>query len=204
MPDFFDVVRSQRGIAHYRTDPVSEDDLRRVLEAATRAPSGSNRQPWRFIVVRDRETKRQLGELYIEGQRRSRGSAPPPPPADGPPRFTHTMEAVPVVIMACIERWQVVGRDVYRGGSIYPAVQNLMLAAAALGMGTRLTTIWQHCYDEVADLLGVPDDWEMMALVPMGYPQDPDHLGGSRRKPVEEIAYADRWGRIFSSESLVS
>lgn len=193
MPDFFDVVRSQRGIAHYKPDPLPEGAVERVIEAATRAPSGSNRQPWRFIVVRDREAKRRLGELYVEAQTRSRGE-PPARPADEPPHFSEAMADVPVAVMACVERWPIAGGEAYRGASIYPAVQNLMLAAAALGIGTRLTTIWQHCYAEVAELLGVPEDWEMMALIPMGYPQEPDHLGGSRRKPVAEIAYYDRWG----------
>ena len=194
MPDFFDVVRSQRGTALYKPGPIPAEDLTRIMEAATRAPSGSNRQPWRFVVVQDRETKRTLGELYREGQRRSRGSAPDAPPANEPPRFNDSMEDVPVVVMACVERWTVVGNDIYRGASIYPAVQNLMLAAAALGIGTRLTTIWQHCYDETAALLGVPDEWQMMALIPLGYPQAPDHLGGSRRKPLSEVVYRDRWG----------
>ena len=193
MPDFFDVVRSQRGIAHYKPDPLPEGAVERIIEAATRAPSGSNRQPWRFLIVRDRETKRRLGELYVAAQTRSRGE-PPSRPADEPPHFSEAMADVPVAVMACVERWPIAGGEAYRGASIYPAVQNLMLAAAALGIGTRLTTIWQHRYDEVAELLGVPENWEMMALIPMGYPQEPDHLGGSRRKPVAEIAYYDRWG----------
>ena len=98
MPDFFDVVRSQRGTALYKPDPIPAEDLTRIMEAATRAPSGSNRQPWRFVVVQNRETKRALGELYREGQRRSRGSAPDAPPANEPPRFNDSMEDVPVVV----------------------------------------------------------------------------------------------------------
>jgi nitroreductase len=105
------------------------------------------------------------------------------------------MEQVPVVVMACVENWTITGREIYRGASLYPAVQNLMLAAAALGVGSRLTTIWQHCYQEVADLLGVPEEWEMMALIPLGYPREPDHLGGSRRKSIDEVTFYDRWGR---------
>ena len=197
MPDFFDVARSQRGVSHFKSDPIPREALHRILEAATRAPSGSNRQPWRFIVVEDREVKRKLGELYLEGLRRSRGGASAPPPDGEPPRFTDAMEDVPVVVLPCVELWRIVGRDVYRGASIYPAVQNLMLAAAALGIGTRLTTIWQHCYDDVAELLGVPEGFEIMALIPLGYPQPPDHLGGSRRKPVAEVTYRDRWGEAW-------
>ncbi len=197
MPDFFDVARSQRGVSHFKSDPIPREALDRIIEAATRAPSGSNRQPWRFVVVEDREVKRRLGELYLEGLRRSRGGASGPPPVGEPPRFTDAMEDVPAVVLPCVELWRIVGRDVYRGASIYPAVQNLMLAAAALGIGTRLTTIWQHCYDDVAELLGVPEEFEIMALIPLGYPQPPDHLGGSRRKPVAEVTYRDRWGAAW-------
>lgn len=194
MPDFFEVVRSQRGTAYYKPDAIPDDVLDQIIEAATRAPSGSNRQPWRFIVVRDREVKRQLGELYREGQRRASGSAPTREQEDGPVHFSVAMEDVPVLVMVCVELWQIRGSESYRGASIYPAAQNLMLAAAAFGVGTRLTTIWQHCYEDVASLLGVPDDWQMMALIPMGYPQPPDHLGGSRRRPVSEVTFFDRWG----------
>ena len=130
MPDFFDVARSQRGVSHFKSDPIPREALHQILEAATRAPSGSNRQPWRFVVVEDREVKHKLGELYLEGLRRSRGGASAPPPDGEPPRFTDTMEDVPVVVLPCVELWRIVGRDVYRGASIYPAVQNLAAAAA--------------------------------------------------------------------------
>ena len=194
MPDFFDVVRSQRGTAYYKPDPIPDDVLDRILEAATRAPSGSNRQPWRFIVVRDREVKRRLGELYREGQRRASGSPSTREAGEEPVHFSIGMEDVPVLVMVCVELWPMRTTETYRGASIYPAAQNLMLAAAAHGIGTRLTTIWQHCYADVASLLGVPEDWAMSALIPIGYPQPPDHLGGSRRKPVSEVTYHDRWG----------
>ena len=194
MPEFFDVVRSQRGTAYYRPDPVPDDVLQQILEAATRAPSGSNRQPWRFIVLRDREVKRRMGELYLEAQGRMTGGTSASAPGETPAHFSGAMEDVPVLVMCCVERWKMRGSESYRGASIYPAAQNLMLAAAAFGLGTRLTTVWQHCYEDVAALLGVPDDWEMMALIPIGYPAPPDHLGGSRRKPVSEVTFYDRWG----------
>ncbi len=199
MPDFFDVVRSQRGVSRFKPDPVPAATLQQILEAATRAPSGSNRQQWRFMVVEERELKARLGELYLEADRRSRESAPPAPPAGDPLLFTHGMADVPVVILPCVEKWRIQGREVYRGASIYPAVQNLMLAAAAHGLGTRLTTRWQYCYQEVAELLGVPDDWDIMALIPLGYPAAPDHLGGSRRKPVPEIAFRNAWGEAWTA-----
>ena len=194
MPDFFDVARSQRGTSRYSPEPIPPDVMQQILEAATRAPSGSNRQPWRFVVVEDRERKARLGELYVEAARRSGNVIAPPKEEGGQQLFTHGMADVPAVVLPCVEKWAIQGREVYRGASIYPAVQNLMLAAAAHGIGSRLTTRWQYCYEEVAALLGVPDDWDIMAMIPLGYPAPPEHLGGSRRRPVPEIAFRDVWG----------
>jgi nitroreductase len=196
-PTFFEAARSQRGTRRYASDAVPDDLLQRILEAATWAPSGSNRQPWHFIVIRDPEVKRSLGDLYRSAMAASRGAEPPPPaplPEDGgPPVFSDDLASVPVVIMVCLERWQMRGRDSLRGSHIFPAVQNLMLAAAALGLGTRLTTIWQHKDAEVNELLGIPSDVEAMAMIPLGYPGGDDHLGGSKRNPVSEATHFDRW-----------
>lgn len=196
-PTFFEAARSQRGTRRYSPKPVSEDTVHRILEAATWAPSGSNRQPWHFIVIRDPEVKGKLGDLYRAGMAAPRGEQPPPPPpppADGgPPVFSDDLASVPVVIMVCLERWEMRGRQSLRGSHIFPAVQNLMLAAAALGLGTRLTTIWQHKDAEVVKLLGIPDDVETMAMIPLGYPGGDDHLGGSKRNPVSEVTHFDTW-----------
>ncbi len=194
-PTFFDVVRSQRGIRFFKPDPVAQEDVDRVLRAAVRAPSASNKQDWVFIVVRDPSVKGKLGALYREGQQRSRGagsSAPPPPPQPG--HFAHDMEHVPVIIMACIANGGTPTLGMVRAASIYPAAQNLMLAAAALGLGTRLTTIWHSAESEIKELLGIPDDYSPAALIPLGYPAEPDHLGGSLRKPIAEAMFNDRWG----------
>ena len=100
---------------------------------------------------------------------------------------------VSVLIMCCMVRGTPRGRAALLGASIFPAVQNLMLAAAALGLGTRLTTIWQHKDDDVRALLGLPEDIDAMALIPIGYAAPPDHLGGSKRKPIAEVIHYDRW-----------
>ena len=194
-PTFFDVVRSQRGIRLYKPDPVSQEDVDRILRAAVRAPSASNGQDWVFVVVRDPSVKRRLGEIYREGQARSRGAgsrAQLAPPQPG--HFARDMEQVPVVIVACIDNRGAAALDIVRAASIYPAVQNLMLAAAALGLGTRLTTMWHHAEDEVRELLGIPADYSPAALIPLGYPAEPDHLGGSIRKPIAEVTFHDHWG----------
>jgi len=115
-------------------------------------------------------------------------------PGDGgPPVFSDDLSSVPVVIMVCLERWEMRGRESLRGSHIFPAVQNLMLAAAALGLGTRLTTIWQHKDAEIAALLRLPDNVEAMAMIPLGYPGGDEHLGGSKRNPVSEVTHYDFW-----------
>ena len=187
-PAFFDVVRSQRGVRLYRSDPVSQEDVDRILRAAVRAPSAANRQPWVFIVVRDRDVKRRLGELYRQGQS---GDRPAPPPG----HFTRETEEVPVIIVACVDiSDRPNGFDFPRAASIYPAVQNLLLAAAALGLGTRLTIPFQDSPAQLTELLGIPEGYAMAALIPLGYPAEPDHLGGSIRKPIADVTFDDLWG----------
>lgn len=194
--NIFDVVRLQRGIKRYAPDEVTDDVVRQIIEAATWAPSGSNRQPWHFIIIRDPEIKRGLGELYRQGQMGLGGSKAPKPPTNVPgvpPLFSDDLASVPVVIMVCLETWETKGRDNLLGAHIFPAVQNLMLAATALGLGTRLTTIWQHQDVEVHALLGIPDSVETMAMIPLGYPGGDEHLGGGKRKPIDEVMHSDRW-----------
>ena len=196
MPDFFDVVRSQRGGRYYKPDEIPQADIDKILHAAVRAPSGSNRQEWRFIVVRDRDVKRRLNGAYREGQRRSSGAdSPPEPPPGQPLSFAFDMENVPVIMVVCMFKTDFGNRPELNAASIYPAVQNLLLAAAALGIITRLTTIWHFADEQVAEILGIPDDAVPMALIPMGYPREPDHLGGSIRKPISEVTFYDKWGQ---------
>ncbi len=188
-PSFFDVVRSQRGVRLYRSDPVSQEDVDRILRAAVRAPSAANRQPWVFIVVRDRDVKRRLGELFR--QARPDGRAAPPPG-----HFTLETEDVPVIIVACVDiSDRPNGFDFPRAASIYPAVQNMLLAAAALGLGTRLTIPFQGSPEQLTQLLRIPDTHAVAALIPLGYPAEPDHLGGSIRKPIADVTFDDLWGK---------
>ena len=188
-PTFFEVVRRQRGVRLYKPDPVSREDVDRILRAAVRAPSAANLQPWVFIVIRDRDVKRRLGELYRQGRSSDR---PPPPPG----HFTRETEEVPVIIVACVDtRDRPHGLDAPRAASIYPAVQNLLLAAAALGLATRLTIPFQDSPAKLTELLGIPEGYAVAALIPLGYPAEPDHLGGSIRKPIAEVTFYDRWGR---------
>ena len=204
--DFFDTVTTQRAIRRLKSDPIPEAVLRQIMDAAICAPSGGNRQGWSFLVIRDAAKRARLGELYREswGELMKapyyRGAATAPPDsregkmiASASHLSEHLGEA-PVLILACI------GTDGARptittGASIYPAVQNLMLAARALGLGSCITTIHKHRDPQVKELLGIPADVETAALIPLGYPLG--KFGRPPRRPVAEVVHADHWGRAF-------
>jgi nitroreductase len=199
--DFFDVVNTQRAMRRLKPDPVPDDVLWTLLRTATMAPSGGNRQPWNFMVIRDDEKKRKIGEWYLDAWERSYGPARDAMLAD--PQMARTfnsadhlarnLAAVPVLVLATIRRnMPTSGPSLLLGASIYPAVQNLMLAARALGLGTALTTLHRLHEAELKQLLGIPDDVETMALIPVGWPRG--KFGTPSRLPAEKVTYWDSWG----------
>jgi len=199
--DLFDAIHTQRAMRRLKTDPIPDDLLHKILEAAVRAPSGGNRQQWAFVVVREREIIAQLGELYrrsferlVESGYFSRGDVPD---ADGKiarsaQHLAEHMKEVPVIIIACLH---VEGRsDMFSAGaSIYPAVQNILLAARALGIDGTLTTIHRYHNEEVKKLLGIPDAYDTAALIPLGYPLG--RFGAGPRRPLEEVVHFERWNQ---------
>jgi nitroreductase len=195
--DLFEAIGTLRAMRRLKPDPVSDEDVWTIVEAATKAPSGGNRQPWNFIVIRDPQTKRKLGEYYLKAWEQSYESAPPPAPSEpdsavlrSADHLAHHLGEVPVLIMVTARSG---GADPsLLGGSIYPAVQNLMLAARALGLGTTLTTLHRLFEAEVKALLSIPDDVDTMALIPLGHPVG--RFKPPRRLPVEKVTYWDRWG----------
>jgi len=205
--NFFDVVTTQRAMRRLKPDPIPEPVLRQIMDAAICAPSGGNRQGWRFIVVRDSAKRARLGELYREGW----GELAKVPfyagaakePAGSPTRrmvesaahLAEHMGEAPVIIVACIALDAGVKASVITGASIYPAVQNIMLAARALGIGSCLTTLHRYREAQVKELLGIPPDVETVALIPLGYPLG--KFGRPPRRPLAEVAFADAWGRAF-------
>jgi nitroreductase len=197
--DFFEVAHAQRAMRRLKTDPVSDADLWTLLETATMAPSGGNVQPWNFVVVRDAEKKRKIGAWYLEAWEQAYGPAREMMLASPGPARTYNsadylarnLHEVPVLVIATIKKGVgAVGPTL--GASIYPAVQNLMLAARALGLGTTLTTLHKLHEDDVKKLLGIPDDVETMALIPVGWPEGT--FGKPSRLPVEKVVYWDGWG----------
>ena len=197
--DLFEAIDSQRGIRYFKPDPVPDDLITRLLQAAIKSPTGGVRQGWSFIVIRDQETRRKIGDIYRTGsrfvirddmtaqQRRVYGAAQ---------HLEDHMEDVPVIILACIQADP--GSTTW-GSSIYPAVQNILLAARGLGLGSVLTTRQRRFEEEIKLLLGIPEDVVTAALLPIGFPAEGSRYGPTRRRPLEEVAFSDRWGNSWQS-----
>ena len=193
-------MSSTRAVRRLRPDPVPDVVLRRVLNAATWAPSGGNRQPWRIVVVRGAETKQRLGALYLA---RWRDYAATGRAQHGDYLAEHWSE-VPVVLVFCFDPRGLAITDralsrpsVVGGGSLYPAVQNALLACRNEGLGCVLTTLLCADEPEIAPLLGLPAPWATYAFVPIGYPVGSGH-GPLSRRPFEQMVFADRWGEALS------
>ena len=187
---------TQRAIRRFKPDPVPNETITKLIDAAIRAPSGANRQPWKFIVIRDPDLKRPIGEYYRRTWEAAYGGPTSPSPLEHRVRasaaeMADNITAVPVHILACIEH-DGSPSTMSRGSSIYPAVQNLLLAAR--GLGGVITTLHKRFEREVQELLGIPENVETAALLPIGYPADSVRYGPTRRDPVEQVTYWDRWG----------
>jgi nitroreductase len=193
--DFFAVVARQRACRAF--DPerdVGDELVARVLDAARFAPSSENTQPWVFVVIRDDGRRRRLTDLMARLWALATETALPDDLHDDVSTgFAGGFATAPV--------WIVVGADVERAesgeqaSSIYPAVQNLLLAATALGLGSAMTTIATYDPAEVRAIAGLPDSIRPYALVPLGWPERP--LGPPRRRPVTEIAHRDSFGSAW-------
>ncbi len=201
-----EAIYTQRAIRRFKTDPVPDDLLWRVLEAATKAPSGTNQQPWGFVVVREAERRASIGEMmrdWLAGDEAfqtylSNIDAISDPSrrriAEGARRLFKDMGGAPVIIVPCLYEVSSPRPDgLFAGSSIYPAVQNLLLAARGLGLGTVLTTFQWRFEDRLRALLELPEDAIPVALIPIGYPDA--NFGPTVRKSVESVVHWDVWGR---------
>ena len=184
LTDAMQLFRHQRAVRDFADRPVDDTTLRQILQSAVHAPSGSNTQPWKFIVVRDPAVRLALDAEYAAVQSGRTGAAPPAGPG--------VMAKAPVLIIPCVrvpERTAQAGFQT--GASIYPACQNLMLAARALGLGTVLTTSHRVRAPQVHAILGIPAGWETAAMIPLGWPDRA--YGPNRRAPLDEAICLDRW-----------
>ena len=195
-PSFFDVVLHQRACRDYTDAPVADDDVERILDAATHAPSGENTQPWVFVVVRDPGVRHAIVELTrriwmgARGEAMSRlGTRLAVEVDEG---FQRGFGGAPVLVAVGADTTTGVHRNAMPS-SIFPAVQNLLLAANALGYGSALTTLTAVAGDELRALIDLPDHVVPMAVVPIGRPARP--LGPPRRRPACETTHRDRYGR---------
>ncbi|MEM9654034.1 MAG: nitroreductase family protein [Actinomycetota bacterium] len=199
-----DGLASTRAIRRYRDEAIPEEDLATILFSATRAPTGSNRQGFRFVVLRDGPqavtAKALLGETFrrgwtekqrTDGYNRGSGNddnSSKARMARSMQHFVDNFERTPVVVLPCIRRRH---RNLMDGASIYPACQNLLLAARALGYGGVITGWHRQVEDGLRELLDIPADFDIAATIPLGRP-----VGGHgpvRRRPMAELVFEDGW-----------
>ncbi|MEP6660202.1 MAG: nitroreductase family protein [Acidimicrobiales bacterium] len=211
--ELLEALMTTRAMRRYTDGPVTDDEILTCLRAAQQAPSGGNVQPWQYLVVRDGAARAEVGQLYQSAFNRYERVL-----GDTPPRFrspedeaswTRTRDAsrhladhlgeAPALVLFLLpiipwtpsdEQGPMDIGPLY--ASIYPAVQNFMLAARGLGIGTALTTVIRVVHDEIRAALSIPDTFEVAALVPMGRPAG--RFGVARRKPVEVLTHWDTYG----------
>ena len=202
----FEAIHTMRAMRRLKPDPVPDDLIRKIIEAGLCAPSGGDVQHWRFIVVKDPELKRQIQTRYKRAldQLMPRYRAAPPPPGKTEAQKLRMLAAVeyltehfheaPVLIVCCLagDFAKSIGLEKMSGASIYPAVQNMLLAARALGLGATLTTRHLLHEKEVNEVLGLPANAETFAIIPVGYPMG--RFGPVSRQPIEKVTFLDRWG----------
>lgn len=216
--DLYEMMSTLRAVRRLRPDPIPDDVLERVLQAACWAPTGGNVQPWRVIVVRSPERKQKLQELYepewhnytAANRKRLEGL----PLGADTDKLTRTLAAgdylaahlseAPAILMFIADPKNMAITDIkldrvsmIGGASVYTAVQNAMLSCVAEGLGCTLTTL--HCIrePEVQEALDIPEGWATLAMVPIGYPVGKGH-GPISRQPATVMAYDDAFGAAWS------
>ena len=207
MLDLFETMENCRAMRRLKPDPVPDDLIAKILHAGTCAPSGGNAQKWRFLVLKDRKTKDAVTAWYKKAYDEIIGprySSVAPPPGVSPEKFKRQHDAVayltdhfaeaPVWIVACLEDGANPGPSA--GASIYPAVQNMVLACRAVGLGTTLTNRHMFFQKEVDKALGLPEGVHSYAILPIGYPMG--KFGPVKRAALKDVVYQDKWGQRYA------
>jgi len=208
MNDIFEIIHTTRAMRRLKPDPVPDDLIRKILEAGVCAANGGNYQRWRFMVVKDTATKKAVQVWYkkafdeVVGPRYANS---PPPPGVSKEKYARQHHAVeyltehfheaPVWIVACLDE----GRNTptrMSGASIYPAVQNMLLAARALGLGSTLTTRHLLYAKEAEAALGLPEGVHSYAILPIGWPMG--KFGPVGRTRLEDVVFNERWGQPYA------
>ena len=201
--DLWTVMNTATAVRRYRDEPVADDVLERCLLAASWAPTGGNQQQWRFVVLRSREARDVVTSAAHRTWDVMRDFYRLPAVDDGADdpksRVLRAMAEhmavggdAPQLVLFCVQP-QRGTTELHQGGSIFPAVQNFLLAARAQGLGAAVT-LWQDsCDRELRDLVGIPDDWKVATLLTVGWPKGGHRV--VRRKPLADVAAIDHWGR---------
>lgn len=203
-PGLFNTIYRARALRRFSNREVSDDTLFQLLDAAIRAPSGQNAQDWRFIVVKDQAVKNKMHEWSrTPWEKYLSRYANEPSSIDSLPRsqrlslksvdhLVNHFRETPIVIIVC----GLQGRHSTPGGSAFPAVQNLLLSAAALGLSGSIFNFPLSHEEELRNLLSIPESNEIHCVLPIGYPTD--RHGPLRRKPVADVVYMDRFGETWN------
>ena len=207
--DLYEAIYTTRSMRRLKPEPVPPELIVKVVEAATMGPSGGNRQPWKFVIVRDTETKAFVAERYLKawkmyftGKARALVESDPQHPQSRILRsanyLAEHLAEVPVMIFGCVKRYTDAGREGQpMFNAIFPAIQNLCLAARGYGLGTSITGLHMRFGEEVNSLLGVPAEYANVALIPMGYPKG--RWDRPARKPALEVTFWEKWGNETNS-----
>lgn len=211
--DLFEIIRTTRSMRRLKPDPMPDALIRKILEAGVCAPSGGNMQRWRFLVIRDAGIKQAVAAYYKRAwdeQVGPRYRAGEPAPGMNRDRFLRLTDAAeylaahiheaPVWIVPCLQGSGLrdqpsVTPTRSSGSSIYPAVQNMLLAARALGLGATLTTLHLSFEKEAEAALGLPDWVHSYAILPIGFPMG--RFGPVRRVALGDVVFADHWGQAY-------
>lgn len=211
--DFYEGIMTLKAIRRFTDDAVTDDEIQKCLRAAIQAPNGGNIQPWQFLVITDPAVKQAVGDIYRRAYDRYEprvAEATPPARSEEAAKSQvqvrassryladHLAEAPAMVVFLMPNISMTLHDD--EGdldvgtpfASVYPAVQNFMLAARSMGIGTTLTTVYRIYQQEVRDVLAIPERYEVIALVPMGRPRG--HFGVAPRRPVESVTHWNRFG----------
>lgn len=208
MQDVFDIIHTTRAMRRLKPDPVPDDLVRKILEAGVAAANGGNSQRWRFLVIKDTAVKKAVQVWYkkafdeVVGPRYANSPPPPGISAEKYARQHHAVEHLtehfheaPVWIVACLDE----GKNTptrTSGASIYPAVQNMLLAARALGLGSTLTTRHLLYAKEAEAALGLPECVHSYAILPIGWPMG--KFGPVGRTKLEDVVFNERWGQPYA------
>lgn len=200
--DIYEIMQTQRAVRRWTAEPVPDETIERIIRAATWAPSGSNMQPWGFLVIRDAALRERIAEAIRESFKAFSGRLPDPDTIEDPTQrrmirgalnLFDNFAAAPVLIIPCLVAAQSPAPDgLLAGSSIYPSIQNLMLAARAEGLGTVLTTPQDGIMDLLRSELGIPEEARPVAMIPMGWPDV--NFGPVTRRPLAEFLHWERWG----------